>query len=575
MKRFLIGFFAVIGVITISIMLLSFVLGVVGSNKKQDLPDRMVLTMNLDDGLEDGPPKHSFLATLSGAPKLTLHEIIQSLDVARQDNRVQGLALRLRSGQLGLASIQELRNAVMRFRRSGKFAYVYADTLGDRPATSEYWLATSFDQIWLQPLGELALTHFATELPFARGLLDKVGVEAEMLHAGKYKSYPETVMRTSASPENRAMMTSLLHDLDEQFVADVTATRHVSGTDLQQTISHAPIAAEEALLNGTIDSIGYYDEFDAYVEQASKGADSVDFGDYATSGLRAVPGEKMGLVQITGALTNVTPEEAMQGDVVSAEEISSAIHDAADTHDVRAIVVRVNSPGGTPLAAEIIRRAITLARVQKPVVISMGDTAASGGYWLATTANALVAQPATLTGSIGVFGGKFNVKKLWDKLNVNWEAVPADASTDQWTINRPYSNESRARTEALLERTYQQFITRVAKGRKLSPEKVEEIAQGRVWTGAQALQNRLVDRLGGLDTAVTMAKELVKLSPRQTVTLVRYPRPNGTFEDLINFLRHGLPGNFLGTWMQSTLQSMMKVQMQTRVVSPVSGSDIR
>lgn len=564
MKRILIGFLAMMGFLTVMIILACVGLySLRHDSSARQLPDRMVLTLSLDGALPETQPQGGLISSIAQQPVATLQDIVQTLDLARQDSRVKGLAVHMDEGNYGVAAVQELREAITRFRKSGKFAYVYADTLGSSPAMGEYWLATAFDQIWLQPLGELAITGFATEMPFAKTLLDKIGVEAEILHEGRFKSMPETVTRTGISDDNRMMTKSLLDNLQQQFSGDVLTARHISKDTLQDAIKNAPLTARDVLADGLIDSIGYRDEFDAFLEQSTNGAPAVAFEQYQANGPRAVPGEKIGLVNVIGALADTDADSSpMSSEVASAETVTAAIADAADQPSIKAIIVRVDSPGGTPMAADMIRRSIELARTQKPVIISMSNAAASGGYWMSVNANAIIAQPGTLTGSIGVFGGKVNLAPLWKKLGVQWDAVSAnDTQTSMWSMNKPYDAASRAKVENSIARTYQQFVAHVSKGRKMKPEAVEAIAQGRVWTGQQAVHNGLVDGLGGIEAAMIKAKELAKIPALRPVTLEKFPKPLNPVEQFLNMLQQGSPFHLLGSqiqiWLNQSLTQML------------------
>ena len=560
MKKILIGFFAIVGVIVVALIVMAISLASVKKDTKvKDLPERMVLTLDLNGELKEANPQPSVLDAL-GEPTQTLQDVIQTLDLARQDVRVKGIAVKVDQGGYGVAAIQELRDAIAKFRRSGKFAYFYSDTLGGSPAMGEYWLATAFDQIWLQPLGEIAITGFSAEIPFARELMDKVGVEAELLHEGKYKSFPEVVTRKSISPENREMTEALLNDLQIQFDNDVGETRKIPATKLHGLMEQAPMIASDALASGLIDAIGYHDEFDNYLEQKTRGARAVKFENYQANGPRAVPGDKIALINVLGALTNVEKEEARSGEVVSADDISNAIEDAGNAHSIKAIVVRVDSPGGTPLAADMIRRSIELAKSRKPVIISMGNTAASGGYWMSVDANSIIAQPGTLTGSIGVFGGKINLQKLWTKLGVNWDRVGNDDNS-MWSTNQPFSEKAREKIAASMSRTYQQFISKVSIGRHMDEQRVEEVAQGRVWTGSQASKNGLVDKLGGLDVAIVTARELAKIPTNRPVNLEVFPKPLNPLEQLFKMLKQGMPFNLFGAAFADHVNETMQRQL--------------
>ncbi len=559
MKKFFVTFFAVIGFILFSVVVVVIGLSSMKrDNLPRNLPPRMVLTLEIARDLPETPPRAGLLTAFGRrTPPLTLHGLIQTLEVARQDTRVVGLSLRLKDGRFGIAATQELRAAIDKFRRSGKFASVFADDLGSGPAMTEYWLAAAFDEIWLPPMGDLAITGLSAEIPFARNTLEKIGVRGEILHAGKYKSYPEIVMRDTISDENREMIRSLIDDLHNQFVTDIAANRALERETVETLMRQAPLPADEALALGLINAMGYPDEFNASLEQKSDGATPVDLAVYRATGPRPIPGEKIALIHVRGALTTVSPEEAMARDIASAEGVANAIQSAAEKADIRAIILRVDSPGGTPLAADHIRRAVHLARARKPVIVSMSNTAASGGYWMSTTANAIVAQPGTLTGSIGVFGGKMELGGLWEKIGLNWEVIPQDGQSDLWSPNRPYSDASRVKMQETIDRTYRAFVQRVAEGREMAPEDVEKIAQGRVWTGQQAKEIGLVDALGGLDSAVLAARTLAKIPDSSAVTLEILPKPVNPIEQFLKLAERGLPLPFLGAWMRENFRTAL------------------
>jgi protease-4 len=567
MRRILTGIFASIGFFFVVLIVAGVMLASMGRKEKPvQLPEKIVLMLDLTDGLKETTAPVGIVNTLDPTTRqLSLQQIIQTLEQARLDSRVQGISVSVQDGEFGLASVQELRSAVQRFRRSGKFAYFYADTLGDRPAMAEYWLASAFDQIWLQPMGGLAITGFAAEIPFGRALLDKIGVTPEIQHVGKYKSFPESIMLKEASTENREMTEDMLHVLSSQFAKDITQTRKISQADLQKLMQESPITSADALKAKLIDTIGYHDEFDAYLEQKTKGGEPVAMSFYHENGPRPVPGEKMAIIHVVGALVNQSGGPNVMPDSVAAEDVVDAIQDATDRKHVKAIIVRVDSPGGTPLAADMIRRAIELAKIRKPVVISMGNSAASGGYWMSVDASKIVAQPATMTGSIGVFGGKFSAAGLWDKIGVNWQKIPTEGQQDLWSINRPYSEASRAKVQATMQHTYDMFVTRVAEGRHMKEDKVRDLAQGRVWMGEQAFENGLVDGLGGVDVAVTVARDLAKIPASRTINLEQFPKDLSVFEQVMQMLTQGSPLDMLGVRMQEIMTRSMQIMLQTSV----------
>jgi protease-4 len=559
MKKFLLSFFAAIGIFFVIVITgLVTVSAWRGNHAHTTFPNKIVLSMVLDDALPETPSETDLLSLLGHEPPpQTLYSRIQTLDLARHDSRVTALVVHLTSADAPLGSIQELRNAILRFKRSGKKTYLYADDLGGGPATADYWLASAFDEIWVAPMGSVAPTGFAIELPFVKNLLDKVGVKGEIVHAGKYKSYPETIMRAGASNENRDMTRDILGHLNGVVAADIAAARHIKPATIDTLMRDAPFEAVDALIHGLVDSIGYRDEFENYLEQITDGGESVPFEDYQQFGPQSPTGDKIALVHVSGTLTMATAEEAMMNDIASADAISDALAMARDDDAVRAIVVRVDCPGGTPLAADTVRRAIHLARAKKPVVVSMGSVAASGGYWLSTAANAIVAQSVTLTGSIGVFGGKLQLENLWKKLGVTWERFYTGADPSLWSLNTPYGPSARAKMDASIAATYDAFISRVATGRNMEPDAVRKIAEGRVWTGEQGLQNGLVDVVGGLDVALSTAKSLAKIPARHNVTLDVLPKPMGAMEQLIHMMQSGFPTDLLGIAIQDSLTKTM------------------
>jgi protease-4 len=547
MKKFVISFFAVIGFV-ITVLLVSLVTFAVKQKERAtyNFPESMILTLRIADSLYEAPEPASLFNPFKQTP-LTVPQIVHALDNAAQDTRIKALKLNLKGGQYGLAQLQEVRDAVIRFRAAGKTALVFADTLGDGPAMGSYYLATAFDQIWMQPIGELGITGLHAETPFGRDLLKKIGVQPQILHQGRYKSYPESLMRNSMSDDNREMMTSLLGDIYSQFTHAIVTERRLSPDTVKQAIDQAPLSADQAIIIGLIDAIGYNDEMDAYLEQTTNGASTVSLEDYAfysTSRQKAPKTTFAAYITIEGTLMDIDAEDGFLGSgMASADGAAKAISEAADHERISAILIRVNSPGGSPVAAEIIRRAIVNAMVRKPVIISMGDSAASGGYWLSAPASAIVAQPATLTGSIGVFGGKIALDNLWKKLGVNWQAISHGQQAGMWSVNTPYNADEKKAIQASLERIYADFITRVSQGRKLSPEQVEKIAQGRVWTGQQALQVGLVDALGGVDKAVTVLREKAQINDSQKLELVPFPEQPSPMAQLLKFAQRGLGRN--------------------------------
>ena len=532
------------------------------------LPEKILLQYTLTADLVEVAGKPSLSQPLL-RPAETLHEVIEGLDEARTDPRVQGLLVKMQDPDLSLAQAQELRDAIKRFRAAGKFAWLYSSDLGSMAGgMTDYYIASAFERIWVQPLGGVALSGIALEVPFVKGLLDKIGVTADFVHKGKYKSAPESLTAQGMSPENREMSQSLVSDLYRQVTTDIAKDRNLNAASLQEMINRSPLTVEEAVKAGLIHTIAYEDEVLAAARTAAdlaEGVDPINLGGYAL-----VAGSTNLKKGVSGFLSKLTrkqaPPSALQdkkkialiygaGEIVpygrqshvsigekgmEAQKIVAAFKRAMEDDDVAAIVFRIDSPGGSPGAAETIYRAVTLAQKKgKPVIVSMGSYAASGGYWIAAPANKIVAQPATLTGSIGVFGGKFSLAGLWEHLGIGWEAVSEGENARMWSPNQKFTATQKEQFEKSMQNIYDAFITRVAEGRKLDRAVVESLAEGRVYTGQQAFDQKLVDALGGIDVAVSLAKAEAKIDPTQEVPVVRYPRPQSTLESFITLAMEG------------------------------------
>jgi protease-4 len=543
-------FFIVIGV-SATISLVSFTLiavrAVYGSSPA--LPESMILTYTFKSGLVETVSRPTFSQPLL-RPATTFHEIIDGLTQAAKDKRVKGFIARLQDIQMAPAQIQELRDTLAKFRAAGKFAYIYADDFGGfAPGMGDYYLAAAFGQIWLQPVGAVSVNGIAAEVPFLKGILDKAGVEAEFSHKGIYKSASESLTETGMSAPHREMMTGLVNDLASQMIAGIAADRAMTPETLRQLVNEAPYSDDEALKLRLVDRVGYYDDMleEAKLKAGGKDTETVKLTSYSFKADKPeldMKKDKAKIALIFGE-GDIVPyasqaHAGLSGGDMAADKIAEAFGDAQKDKDVAAVVFRVDSPGGSPGAAETIRHAIVAAQHKgKPVIISMGGYAASGGYWLATPADKIVAEPATITGSIGVFGGKFVLAQLWEKLGVNWDSVQVGDNARMWSSNAAFSNQQRARFEFLMDKIYEAFITRVMEGRKMTRQQVVAVAEGHVWTGRQAKEKGLVDELGGLDKAITLAKVAAKLKPDQDIPVERFPGRKSALELFIRLAMEG------------------------------------
>ena len=559
MRRIIIGFLASLGAIG-----LLLVVGVAVAVWRllppgpPDVPARAVLTVDLRETLDEAAPTDP-LAQLGIRRRLPLGELLLTLERAGADPRIAGLVARVSGEGPGLAQVQELRDAVGRFRAQGKFAFAYTDSFGEfGPGTRGYYLATAFDQIHLQPLGGLGLTGLLVHTPLLGAFLEEIGVEPELDRRGPYKNFADMFTEDRLTPEHREMLEALLDSLFHQIVAGIATGRNFEESEVERLIDGGPYLAEEAAPAGLVDTLSYEDEvYDFARERAGDGARLLSLADYAARIGPLELADDAPVVALIHGLGQIQRGESDYGGalgsfVMGADTVAQAFSAAVDEPEVAAILFRVDSGGGSAVASETIARAVQRAvAAGKPVIVSMGDAAASGGYWIAMGSTAIVAQPGTLTGSIGVVAGKMVVRELSDRLNVNWGMVQRGDNADMWSFLEGYDEAGRARLQAFLDQTYEAFISRVAGARDLPKEKVRAVAEGRVWTGAQAHEIGLVDELGGLLRALEVAKEAAGIAPDQAVELRVFPERRAPWQELLDLLG-GSPGliDFVRPWLQ-------------------------
>ncbi|HYF90050.1 signal peptide peptidase SppA, partial [Azospirillum sp.] len=403
-----------------------------------------------------------------------------------------------------------------------------------------YLLASAFDEVWLQPLGTLGITGLSAELPFARDAFEQLGVQPQFAQREEYKSFADTFTKSGMTPANREMMEALVADLTKQLVEGIATSRRLAPAAVRTAMDNAPLLSREALDQKLVDRLGYADEArDEALKRAGAGAELVEPFDYlSVAGGPHDAGPTIALIHAVGTITGGKSEKPALGEVAAGSEtIVEAIEEAADDPEVRAILFRIDSGGGSVSASEAIRRALVKARQNgKPVIASMGDAAASGGYWIALAADRIVASPATVTGSIGVVAGKFGVGGLSDKLGVHWDRVQGARNAGLWSPVRPFDDSGTERLNAIIDDTYANFLQRVAEARRMSPEQARNVAKGRVWTGAQARELGLVDELGGQDQALILARTAAGLSPDAAVTLTPFPPPKSVTDQLMDLM---------------------------------------
>ena len=529
MRRFIVGLFATIGVLAVVLVIVAVasVTWLVRGGRTPALPGQMLLTLDLRHDLPETPPAAGL--PIPGLPtRLTVGDVVMALDAAARDPRVKGLVARVDDTRHGLAVAQELRQAVGRFRDGGKFAVAHAETFGELTSGNEgYYLATAFERVELQPTGLVGLTGIAAEVPFVGKLLSDIGIDLEVEKREQYKTALETFSQPDISPANREMLTSIIGEYGGQLAQGIAQGRGLDPPAVQRLVDGGPYGADEAQKAKLVDALAYYDQtLRAAVARAGQGTGTVSLEDYWHAA-SATPGQapRVALVRLSGLIHSGQAGGGVIGGT-SADEVAGAIADAVRDDGIKAILLRIDSGGGSAVGSDTIAWQLRRAtEARKPVIVSMGNTAGSGAYWIASEGTTLLAEPATLTGSIGVVAAKPVLDRLWQRLGVTWAEIPQGENASIWSLNGPYSPAAKARVESLIDTVYAQFKDTVGRNRHMDPARVEDLAKGRVWTGSQAAQNGLVDKIGGLHEALAELRARLNLAADAPLALEPYPKP--------------------------------------------------
>jgi protease IV len=491
----------------------------------------LILELDLTDGLPEDPPGDP-LSALAARRKPRLPEVLDGLRRARADDRVRALVAKVGGRGIGLGAVQELRDAVVEFGRAGKLTVAWAESFGDFSAGNlPYYLATGFERIYLQPSGGVGLTGVAVQQYFLGSAMAKLGVSYQVGKRREYKSAAETVTERAFSEPAREATERLTASVTEQLTGGIGQRRGLSPERVRELIDRGPFLAAEALELGLVDALGYRDEVYAAVRRKA-GQDAVlqFVGHYRRSHalarrVRTVPHPRepfVALIHASGPIKQGRSGRGPTSATMGSDTVSAALRQAARDDRARAILLRVNSPGGSAVASDTIWREVVRARAAgKPVVVSMGDVAASGGYFISMAADVIVAQPGTITGSIGVIMAKPVLSELMGRAGIDADSVTQGAHATMFAPTRPFTEDEWTRVNTWLDAIYADFTGKVADGRRLSPAEVEEVARGRVWTGADALARGLVDELGGVETAAAHARRRAGLPV--TAPLRPYP----------------------------------------------------
>jgi protease-4 len=465
-------------------------------------------------------------------PPPTVRSVVEALRMAKVDRRVTSVIIRPTGTAALWGKVQEIRDAIVDFKSSKKPIIAYLEYGGEQ----EFYLASACDKVYLMPTASLDLTGMANYELFLRGTLDKIGAYPDALHIGDYKTASNTFTEHTFTAAHREMAESLNRDLYQQLLEGVAAGRQKTEKEIRQLVDHGPFLPEDAVRFGLVDDVAYEDELDDKVQLAPGNVRFLEHHDYrsiAPSSLGLNRGPKIAVLYAVGIITSgESSYDSPQGEVVGSDTIVRYLRKARADNSIKAIVLRVDSPGGSAIASDVIWREVQLTRGMKPVIASMSDVAASGGYYIAMPAHKIVAEPATLTGSIGVVMVKFVIDGTLKKLGMNVEAVGEGRYAHLYSPVRPFSPDERAKVLEQMQATYDAFVEKAAAGRNTTPEKIDAVGQGRVWTGQQARQIGLVDELGGLERALALAKEEAKISAGTEVELEIYPPKKTLYESL-------------------------------------------
>ena len=536
MKKFLLGF--VIGIVFAGLVavILGFaalrVAATLGGERPVAVSDNTALVLNLQGEIPEQAPVEVALPFVQQQPPLTVLDTWKMLRRATSDTRVKALLLEPRGLDAGWAKLEELRSEIMEFKKSGKPVYAYLRNGGTR----EYYLATAADKIYMAPEDELDVKGIRAELLYLKGTLDKVGVNMEFEHVGRYKDAPDTFTRTSPSPETLEVTNQILDQYYGNLVDVMAQGRKLPPGAVRGVIDQGPFIGKSALDSGLVDGLIFEDDMVAQLNtQLKTTVKKIGARNY----IRAAGAEPSGRPKIAyvtgdGEITRGEPGEDVPESGITAFSMVRLLRQIADDSSIKGVILRVDSPGGDGIASDDILHEMKALSKKKPVLISMSDLAASGGYFIAMTGDPVLAYDNTLTGSIGVFFGKVDLRGLYDKIGLKKEILTRGRFAAIDSENKPLTPEERDKVQREIQVFYKGFVDRVAEARKRPYDQVEPLAQGRVWLGAQAKKNGLVDDIGGLDRAVEMIKQRTNIPASEQVTLVTYPPRRTLFELLFS-----------------------------------------
>jgi protease-4 len=488
------------------------------------LASKSVLVLEVGGEINEQRPV-DLLSALNGVTVPVLHDYVDAIDTARTDPRISGLVMKIEPLATGWAKLEEIRSHLLAFRTSHKPSVCYLG--GDGISNPEYYLASACEQVWLVPSAPMYVRGMMAEALFLRGTLDKLKIVPDMYHIAEYKTATNQLTEKKFTPAHREEVESVLHSIYGQYLAEASQARGMERGKFAALVEQGPFSAKDALADKLVDRLAYWDQVQGFFEKNDGDWRPVDLSTYRRE-VKNDGFEKIAVVHASGLIVSGRSDNS--GDIMGGDSVAADIRRARQDSNVKAIVLRIDSGGGSAVASEVIRREVELAKDQKPVVVSMSDVAASGGYWIAMSANKIVADPNTITASIGVIIGKLNISGLYDLLGLSTDYVATSDNATMFWDQQSFTPAQRASIQKSLEETYRSFLERVADGRKMSVEEVDKIGKGRIWTGEQAKGIGLVDELGGLDRAIAVARDLAHIPAGKSVRIVRLPEERTLFE---------------------------------------------
>jgi protease-4 len=516
--------------IVLIVFLLLVVVVVILSQLGQRVPSHAVLRLEIQGQVaeEDWP---DFGARFWEGDVVVFRKLLDGLERAKNDPKIAGVSLEIKSVGMGLAQIQELRTKLAELAAAGKFCTTYMEQADNR----SYYLATACPEIYMTPTSTVFLTSLMAHNTFLRGTLDKLHIYPDMHSIAEYKTARNQLTEKKYTDAHREVVVSLLTAWQQQIIDGIAKGRSLPPAEVDTIIRSGPYLDKEAVEKKLIDKLVFYDEYKDILKQKAQADElkTISLNDYLNRTSPPFGGPKIALVHASGLIvTGKSGYDPGVGRYMGSDTVAGNIRSAADDESIKAIVFRVDSGGGSALASEIIRREVVRAKAKKPVVVSMSNVAGSGGYWIAMSANKIVADAGTITGSIGVVFGKLNVKGFYDMIGLTSDHVALSPNSTFFYTFQNFTPEQTERLKAMMQDIYDNFLQGVSEGRGISKEEVHRIARGRVWLGSQAKDLKLVDETGGLDRAVAIAKELAKIPADQKVQYEIYPREKTPFEQL-------------------------------------------